>query len=286
MYAVNCAYWAEERRQTCWCSCRFGVGSRLMGMSVCCLTTQAVHLLLLQQADSIVLSIQYQLRLRVLAGHSVAAENFLQLDPVVLIINCQQMQSRRKTTRSCTLPSVVRSICQSVLALRHFNTKLKKGELLNKDNMMFNCLSPTNLVENTTNNFCIHKKKKSSAILLTLRPTCFQYSISKLKRMKQKNAQSAEFLHDMMNLMWNAHLCTCQRVWKNVKVFSDWMCFRWLNIRGVSAFTFRQGQQREAICIFREQQLSRGMYPTRSRLKVPWAAFGALKRLKLSRQHN
>lgn len=57
-----------------------------------------------------------------------------------------------------------------------------------------------------------------------------------------------------MNLMWNAHLCTCQRVWKNVKVFSDSMCFRWLNIRGVSAFTFRQGQQRKAICIFTEQQ--------------------------------
>lgn len=86
------------------------------------LTTQAVHLLLLQQADSIVLSIQYQLRLGVLAGHSVAAENFLQLDPVVLIINCQQMQSRRETTQSCTLPSVVLSICQSVLALQYFNT--------------------------------------------------------------------------------------------------------------------------------------------------------------------
>lgn len=62
-----------------------------MEVSVCWLTTQAVQLLLFQQTDSIILSIQYQLRLWVLAGHSLAAEHFLQLDHFVLIINCQRM---------------------------------------------------------------------------------------------------------------------------------------------------------------------------------------------------
>lgn len=62
-----------------------------MEMPVCRLTTQAVQLLLLQQTDSIILSIQDQLRLWILAGHSLAAEHFLQLDHFVLIINCQKM---------------------------------------------------------------------------------------------------------------------------------------------------------------------------------------------------
>lgn len=182
------------------------------------------------------------------------------------------------------LHSVALNICQRVGPVI-FQYNLKKVELLNKDKIMCNCLSPTHPVGNKTNNFCIYKK--CPAILLILRPAWIQYHISNLERMKHKTCrQRLEFLHGMMNLMWNAHLCTCQSVWKNVKVFSDWMSFGWLNIRGVSAFIFRQGQQRKAICIFREQQLSRGMHPALSRLKVSWAAFGSLTRLKLSRQHN
>lgn len=105
MRTVKYFYYAEDRWKTCWCSSRFGVDSGSMEVSVCWLTTQAVHLLLLQQTDSVLLSIQYQLHLRVLAGQSLAAEHFLQLDHLVLVINCQQMQSRRETTLYCALPS-------------------------------------------------------------------------------------------------------------------------------------------------------------------------------------
>lgn len=51
---------------------------------VCRLTTQVVHLLLLQQAAGVVVSLQHQLRLRKLAGHSLAPEGLLRLDPVIL----------------------------------------------------------------------------------------------------------------------------------------------------------------------------------------------------------
>lgn len=83
------------------------------------------------------------------------------------------------------LHSVALNICQRVGSVI-FQYNLKKVELLNKDKIMFNCLSPTHPVGNTKNNIY----KKCSAILLILRPAWIQYSISNLKRMKHKNAES------------------------------------------------------------------------------------------------
>ncbi len=58
-----------------------------------------------------------------------------------------------------------------------------------------------------------------------------------------------------------------------------WIHFAWLNIRGVSAFIFRQGQQWNTICILKDQQLSRGdTSRVRSRLEISFAAFRDLTR--------
>lgn len=55
---------------------------------VCRLTAQVVHLLLLQQAGGVLVPLQYQLRLRVLAGRRQAAKRLFRLDHRVLLRAC------------------------------------------------------------------------------------------------------------------------------------------------------------------------------------------------------
>lgn len=81
----NCVKWLNKRQDA------FELIEELLYW----LTAQVVHLLLLQQADSIVISIQHQLRFRVLTGHSRAADHHLRLDHLVLLWACSNKCGKR-----------------------------------------------------------------------------------------------------------------------------------------------------------------------------------------------
>lgn len=73
------------------------------GWLKCWRTTQAVHFLLLQQADVVVVSIQYQFCLWALTGHSRAAEKCLRLPHIICLQTCDN-KHERKGHRCCIWP--------------------------------------------------------------------------------------------------------------------------------------------------------------------------------------
>lgn len=64
-------------------------------MLACWRTTQVVHLLLLQQADVVIVSIQYQFCLWALTGHSRATENNLRLHHFIDLQICDNKYGKR-----------------------------------------------------------------------------------------------------------------------------------------------------------------------------------------------
>ncbi len=108
----------DKRQANRWCSSRGDVDLGLMEVLVCWLTTQVVHLLLLQQADGIVVCFQHQLCLWVLAGHSLTAEDLLWLDHFILLCACHKEYGDERPENTALWPLKVRSVYITMLKWR------------------------------------------------------------------------------------------------------------------------------------------------------------------------
>lgn len=128
-----------------------------MEVPVCWLTTQVVHLLLLQQADGIVVYFQHQLCLWVLAGHSLTAEDLLRLDHLVLLCACQKKYGNEKPENIALWPLKVRSVHVTMLK---WTEVPGYGLFLGKVQSCFSC---------SAINYCrkVNRVWKVSAVVLT-----------------------------------------------------------------------------------------------------------------------
>lgn len=113
MYTLICQQLGKKVKP--WCYSWVDVVSGLKEVLVCRLTTQVVHLLLLQQADRIFVSLQHQLCLGVLACHSLAVEDFLGFEHHVVFCACQNNCGEEKGLNIARWPFELRSVYVTML---------------------------------------------------------------------------------------------------------------------------------------------------------------------------